>query len=116
LATTYLHQFYGIFAKKLKFPNRLDLMNQKTPYDALRMTFDVSNKKFGSITRSPIDISLTTSPDHARIAETLSPTHVSTVLWYFSQKIVIACIAYTVLTHYYVNYLSRKSKTPKTEN
>jgi hypothetical protein len=93
-------------------------MSQKTPYDALRMTFDVLNEKLGAFTRSPIDIGLTTSPDYAWIAEALNPTHDSTVLWHFHQKIVIACITYTIATHYYMHYLSERSKIRKlyTEN
>ena len=58
-------------------------------------------------------ISPITSSDYAWIAESLNPTHDPGVLWFFHQKIVVACITYTLLTHYYMYYLSKNSKIRK---
>jgi hypothetical protein len=91
-------------------------MSQKTPYDALRMAFDVLNEKLGAFTRSPIDIGLTTSPDYAWIAESLNPTHDSTVLWYFHQQNRDYRLLNTMTIHYYTDYLLIEIESLKTQN
>ena len=63
----------------------------------------------GSAKSRLIDISMITLPDYIWIAESPNPN----VLWHFHQKIVITCITYTIATHYYMHYLSKKPKTRK---
>jgi hypothetical protein len=68
------------------------------------------------VTPHPLLITLTTSPDHVWIAETLTKTHVSTVPWYFRPEKFDYLITYSVTIYYYVDYLPGRSKNLKTEN
>jgi hypothetical protein len=68
------------------------------------------------VTRHSLLITLTTSPHHVWIAETLTTTHVSTAPWYFHPEKFDYLITYLITIYYYVDYLSRRSKNLKTEN
>jgi hypothetical protein len=61
-------------------------------------------------------VTLITSSDYVWIAESLIPTHFSGVAWYFHQRNFDYLITYLITIHYYVDYLSRRSRTLKTEN
>jgi hypothetical protein len=62
------------------------------------------------------DITLTTSPDYVRIAQSLIPTHFSTLLWSFRPGKFDYLITYLITIYYYVDYLPGRSKNLKTEN
>ena len=61
-------------------------------------------------------ITLITSLDHVWIAETLNPTHVSNVLWYFRSGKCYYLITYLITIYYYVDYLPGRSKILKTRD
>jgi hypothetical protein len=62
---------------------------------------------------NPLLVTLTTSPDYGRIAQSLIPTHVSTVLWSFRPGKFDYLITYLIAICCYVDYLSRRSKIRK---
>jgi len=61
----------------------------------------------GWISEVPVfHISLVSSPYYVWLAESFNPD----VLWDFRQKIMVICSTYTVLIHYYMYYLPKKSR------